>query len=52
MNELFETLRKIKPRFFTNYLALGSSKLFDSAEAPAPLKWGNFEPSLRINYIF
>jgi hypothetical protein len=34
-----------------NSLTLGSSKLFYSAEAPAPLKWGDFEPSLRINYI-
>jgi hypothetical protein len=25
--------------------------MFYSAEAPAPLKWGDFEPSLRINYI-
>ena len=32
-------------------LTLGSSKLFYSAEAPAPLKWVDFEPSLRINYI-
>jgi hypothetical protein len=32
-------------------LTLGSSKMFYSAEALAPFKWGDFEPSLRINHI-
>jgi hypothetical protein len=48
--ELFQISLNIFKKFKIK-LTLGSSKLFYSAEAPAPLKWGNFGPSLRINYI-